>query len=154
MKQRWNGLNLTTKMLTVTLCCIVGTMVGLALWLSSQLRGDMLDLVRGRSIVIQRQIEVTRAYIASQYVGKIKNAGDGKIKIAQEHSAPDTVPVPATATREMAEILAKEGIFNARVIRQTPLNQANMPTPGFEERAIKALASEKRSPQRSSRSTV
>jgi methyl-accepting chemotaxis protein len=141
MKQRWNGLNLTTKMLTVMLFCIVGTMVGLASWLSSQMRGDTFDLVRGRSIVIQRQIEVTRAYISSEYVGKIKHSGEGKIKIGQEHSAPDVVPFPATATREMAEILAKEGIFNARVISQTPLNPANRPAPGFEERAIKVLAS-------------
>jgi len=141
MTQRWNSLNLTAKMLTVTLLCIVGTMAGLTWWLSSQMRGDTFDLVRGRSIVIQRQIEVTRAYISSEYVAKIKHSGEGKIKMGQEHSALDVVPFPATATREMAEILAKEGIFNARVISQTPLNQANLPTPGFEERAIKALAS-------------
>ncbi|GKS59218.1 hypothetical protein YTPLAS18_27450 [Nitrospira sp.] len=140
MSKAWANFNLTTKILSVTILTILGVMGALALWLSGQMRNDMMELVRVRSIVIQRQIEVARAYIASQFVAKIKNAGEGKIKIAQEHSAPDTVPLPATATREMAETLAKEGIFNARVISEAPLNPANKPEPGFEEEAIKALA--------------
>ena len=140
MKERWNRLNLATKFLTLSSLTILAVMVGLVWWLSNQMRSDMLELLRNRGLVIQRQIEVTRAYIAGQYVAKIKNAGEGKIKIAQEHTAPDTVPFPATATREMAETLSQEGIFNARVISETPLNPANKPNGAFEERAIKALA--------------
>ena len=140
MKARWQALNLTGKFLLLTTVTIVAVMGGLVVWLSSQMRSDMVELVRNRSIVIQRQIEVSRAYIAGQYVAKIKNAGEGKIKIAQEHSAPDTVPFPATATREMAETLAGEGMFTARVISATPLNPANKPNGSWEEQAIKSLA--------------
>ncbi len=140
MRQHWSSLNLTTKMLSITVVTILAAMAGLGGWLSSQMRADVLNLVRSRSIVIQRQIEVSRAYIAGEYVAKIKAAAEGKVKIAQDHSAPDTVPFPATATREMAETLSREGIYNARVISETPLNPANKPSPGFEETAIKALA--------------
>jgi methyl-accepting chemotaxis protein len=140
MKRLWASLSLASKLLLVASVTILATMGGLVWWLNGQMRADMLDLVRNRSIVIQRQIEVSRAYLANEYVAKIKTAGEGKIKVAQDHRAPDTVPLPATATREMAESLAKEGIFNARVISDTPINPANRPAPGFEEQAIKALA--------------
>jgi len=140
MKERWNRLNLAIKFLTLTSLTILAVMAGLVWWLSAQMRADMVALLHNRSIVIQRQIEVTRAYIASQYVAKIKNASEGKVKIAQEHTAPDTVPFPATATREMAETLSQEGMFNARVISDMPLNPANKPNGAFEERGIKALA--------------
>lgn len=63
------------------------------------------------------------------------------IKVAQEHSAPDTVPLPATATREISEQLRKDGLYSARVISRTPLNPANRPESGFEEEAIRALES-------------
>ncbi len=141
MQQRWNSLNLTTKMLTVTCLTIFTAMAGLVWWLSSQMETDALTLLQGRSQIIQRQIEVTRAYLAKHYVAKIKTAGEGKIKVAQEHSAPDTVPLPATATREMAEELSQEGLFSARVISRTPLNPTNKPQDSFEEEAIRALES-------------
>ncbi|MEC4889546.1 MAG: methyl-accepting chemotaxis protein [Nitrospira sp.] len=140
MKERWNNLNLTTKMLMVTSLTILATMLGLVVWLSGQMRADLISLLQVRSTVIQRQIEVTRAYIAKQYVGKVKASSGGTIKIAQDHSAPDTIPFPATATREMAEELSNEGIFNARVISSKPLNPMNKPNDAFEEEAIKALA--------------
>ncbi len=140
MNRCWNCLSLAAKFLTLTSVTIAIVMAGLVWWLSNQMRSDMVELVKNRTVVIQRQIEVTRAYIAGQYVAKIKNAGEGKLKIAQEHTAPDTVPFPATATREMAETLSQEGIFNARVISETPLNPANKPKGPFEEQAIKALA--------------
>lgn len=117
----------------VTVGCIMG--IG-AYWLAGQMRADLIKRVSERADVIQRQIEVTREYITSNYVVKAKAAG---MKAAMDHSAPDTIPLPATATREMAEKLSKEGVYTARLISRTPLNPANSPKDNFEEDVFKAL---------------
>ena len=140
MTPYWSRLNLASKVLTLTIPVILVGMGGLTYWLAEGMRGDLENRLRDRSIVIQKQIEVTRGYLASQYVAKIKSAGQGIIKIGQDHSAPDTVPLPATATREMSEQLSQLGIYTARVISQTPLNPANSPQGAFEEEALRALA--------------
>ena len=87
---------------------------------------------------VEKQIQVTRAYVAKQFVVKAKAAG---MKVGIEHSGPDTIPFPATFTRETAETLAQEGVYNARVISATPLNPANAPQDQFEQEAVAALGS-------------
>ena len=56
-----------------------------------------------------------------------------------QHDAPDTIPFPATFTRETSETLAKDGVYNARVISAAPLNVANGPQDAFEQQALEAL---------------
>jgi methyl-accepting chemotaxis protein/hemoglobin-like flavoprotein len=130
---------LASKVLALTIPVILVGMGGLTSWLADEMRSDLQARLRDRSIVIQKQIEVTREYLASQYVAKIKSAGQGIIKIGQDHSAPDTVPLPATATREMSEQMSRLGLYTARVISRTPLNPVNSPLGAFEEDAIRAL---------------
>lgn len=117
----------------ITIGCIMG--IG-AYWLASQMQGDLLKRLTERAGVIQKQIEVMREYITVNYVVKAKANG---MKAAMDHSAPDTIPLPATATREISEGLSKQGIYTARLISRTPLNPANSPKDHFEEDAIKAL---------------
>jgi methyl-accepting chemotaxis protein len=130
---------LASKVLALTIPVILVGMGGLTYWLADGMRGDLQNRLRDRVIVIQKQIEVTRAYLASEYVAKIKGAGQGVMKVGQEHSAPDTVPLPATATREMSEQLSQLGFYTARVISRTPLNSANRAQDPFEEEALRAL---------------
>ena len=139
MKSWWESRSLTTKILIGTVSTVLIVLSSLAYWIGDQMRSSVRERLQERSLVIQKQIEVTRAYLTTQYIAKIKNAGEGTIKIAQDHAAPDTVPLPATATREMSEDLSKEGFYSARVISRTPLNAANRPQGSFEEEAIKAL---------------
>jgi methyl-accepting chemotaxis protein len=103
----------------------------------------LLAMLESRGKVIQAQTEVTRAYIAKNYVGKIKN-GPGKdvMTVAQDHAGnPAAVPLPATATREISEELSKGGLFSARLISMTPLNPANTAREPFETEAMKAIMS-------------
>jgi methyl-accepting chemotaxis protein len=100
--------------------------------------GTMLE-TRGK--IVQLQTEITRGYIAKNYVAKIKNSSVGKeISIIQAHADnPQAIPLPATATREISEELAKSGIFAARLISGAPLNPANAAKDAFETEAIKAI---------------
>ena len=139
MNSLWSKLNLASKTLAITIPVILIGMSGLTYWLADGMRGDLQKRLQERSIIIQKQIEVTRGYLASQYVAKIKSAGQGVMKVGQEHSAPDTVPLPATATREMSEQLSQLGFYSARVISRTPLNPANSAQDQFEEEALRVL---------------
>jgi methyl-accepting chemotaxis protein/hemoglobin-like flavoprotein len=130
---------LAAKIQAFTIPFLLAGMGGLAYWLADGMRSDLQARLRDRGIVIQKQIEVMRGYLASQYVAKIKSAGQGTMKVGQDHSAPDTVPLPATATREMSEQMSQLGLYTARVISRTPLNPANSPQGAFEEEAIRAL---------------
>ncbi len=133
---RIKTMRLGPKVMGVTVITI-GIILGIgAYWLASQMRGDLLKRVAERAEVIQKQIEVMREYITINYVVKAKAAG---MKAAMDHSAPDTIPLPATATREIAEELSKKGVYTARMISRTPLNPANGPKDHFEEDAIKTL---------------
>ena len=135
----WSKLNLSMKILALTIPLVVVGMGALTYWLADGMRGDLRNRLQERSTIIQKQIEVTRGYLASQYVAKIKGAGQGVMKVAQEHSAPDTVPLPATATREISEELNQLGFYTARVISKEPLNPANSPQGAFEEEGLRAL---------------
>ncbi|WP_447972144.1 methyl-accepting chemotaxis protein [Nitrospira sp. Kam-Ns4a] len=98
-------------------------------------------MLETRAKVIQAQIEATRAYITKHYVAKIKGSKVGpEIQVTKEHAGnPDAIPLPATATREIAEELSQKGIFNARLISATPLNPGNSPKEPFEAEALKAI---------------
>ncbi len=135
---RWNELGIGPKVILATIVVFAVLMVTGAYFLGEQLRGDLNRVMSNQAGIIEQQIQVTRAYVAKQFVVKAKGAG---MKVSMEHDAPDTIPFPATFTRETSETLAKEGVYNARVISSTPLNPANRPQDSFEEQALKALAS-------------
>jgi methyl-accepting chemotaxis protein len=98
-------------------------------------------LLEQRGKLLETQIQITRAYIAQNYVGKIKKSKVGSdVVVAKDHLGnPDAIPFPATATREMGEEANKSGLFTARLISQTPLNPNNSPKDLFETEALKAI---------------
>jgi len=111
-------------------------------FLYQQEQANMLRQLEARGQVIQAQVEVTRSYIAKNYVAKIKNSTAGEsINVSRNHAGnPEAIPFPATATREIGEELGKKGIFQSRLISSSPLNPANRPNDAFEEAAITAIA--------------
>ncbi len=137
MPGKWNELGIGPKVIFFTIVVFAVLMVGGAYFLGQQLRGDLNRVMSDQAGIIEQQIQVTRAYVAKQFVVKAKGAG---MKVSMEHDAPDAIPFPATFTRETSETLAKEGVYNARVISATPLNPANHPQDSFEEQALAALA--------------
>ncbi|MEO5954592.1 MAG: methyl-accepting chemotaxis protein, partial [Nitrospiraceae bacterium] len=139
MNSLWVKLRLAAKTISLTIPVILIGMGLLTYWLADGMRVDLQNRLQERGTIIQKTIEVTRAYLASQYVAKIKGAGQGVMKVGQEHSAPDTVPLPATATREISEELSQLGFYRARVISKTPLNPANSAQDAFEEEGLRAL---------------
>ncbi len=136
--------NLTIGPKFLILCVAVAvavTSVGMVL-VYRQEQAKLLFMLEGRAKVIQAQLEVTRAYITRTYVSRIKQSSKSDLTFSKDHADnPKAVPFPATAMREIGETLAKDGIFNARLISQTPLNPANAPKGTFEEEAIKAIMS-------------
>ena len=134
---KWNELGIGPKVVVSTLLVFVGLLGAGAYFLGQQLQADLNRVLATQASIIEKQIQVTRAYVAKQYVVKAKGAG---MKVSMEHDALDTIPFPATFTRETSETLAKEGVYNARVISATPLNAANGPQDSFEEQALQALA--------------
>jgi len=117
------------------------SMVGLY-FLYSQEQANMFRQLEERGKVIQAQVEVTRSYIAKNYVGKIKNSAAGSsVVVARNHAAnPDAIPFPATATREIGEALGKRQIFQSRLVSENPLNPANKAKDSFETQALAAIA--------------
>src|SRR5678815_2703116 len=103
----------------------------------------MLYMLEGRGKIVESQTQVTRAYIAKNYVSKIKGMkGAEGVQVSKDHlENPQAIPLPATATREMSEELSKTGLFNARLISSQPLNPANASKDRFEEEALKAIMS-------------
>ena len=137
---KWNELGIGAKVVVSTLIVFAGQLVAGAYFLGQQLQADLNRVLGTQASIIEKQIQVTRAYVAKQFVIKGKGAG---MKVSMEHDAPDTIPFPATFTRETSEILAKEGVYNARVISATPLNVANGPQDTFEQQALEALTTGK-----------
>ncbi len=132
----WNELSIGTKVVGTTLVVFSGLLVAGGYFLGQQLKDDLNRVLANQASIVEKQIRVTRAYVAKQFVVKAKAAG---MKTGIEHSSSDTIPFPATFTRETSETLAKEGVYNARVISQTPLNVANGPQDSFETEALQAL---------------
>jgi len=90
---------------------------------------------------IQSQIEVTRAYIAKNYVGKMKKAPFGsQLHVARDHSRdPVAIPFPATATQEIGRELAERGVYQSRLVSDHPMNPANAPQDDFETYAMELI---------------
>ena len=85
----WRNLAIGTKVMGVTVLT-VGMLLGAgAYFLGQKMQEDLVELLTGRAQVIQKQVEVTRAYISSQYVAKVKENG---FQITTDHSTPNSVP--------------------------------------------------------------
>ena len=117
--------------------------MAVGLWVTyQQTQSQLLGMLEGRSKIVQAQVETTRAYLAKNYVAKIKGTPKSEMVVVKDHADnPKAVPLPATAMREIGEILSKEGLLAVRVVSATPLNPSNMPKDGFEEAAIRAIMS-------------
>lgn len=116
------------------------TLIGL--FMIQEQENDKLDtMLEGRGRIVESYAQITRAYIAQNYVSKVKKSkGGSDIVVAKEHIGnPDAIPFPATAMRELGEEANKSGLFNTRLISQNPLNQANSPKDAFENEAMKAI---------------
>lgn len=101
----------------------------------------MRSLLEEEAKIIQAQIEVTRAYIAKNYVGKIKQSSLGsQLHVSREHEEdPDAIPFPATATQEIGKKLGGAGIYQARLVSAQPMNPGNAPIDAFEKKAIELI---------------
>lgn len=120
----------------------VGLVVmGIGLWVTyQQTQSQLLGMLEGRGRIVQAQVETTRAYITKNYVAKVKGAPKSEMVVIKDHADnPKAVPLPATAMREIGEILSKDGLLAVRMVSSTPLNPNNMPKDVFEEGAMKAI---------------
>ncbi|HSF09306.1 MAG TPA: methyl-accepting chemotaxis protein [Nitrospirales bacterium] len=138
MVKRWKALGIGPKVVTTIMVVFAGLLAGGAYMIGQQLQADLERVLADQALIVQKQIEVTRAYVTKNFVVKAKAAG---MKTGIDHSQPDTIPFPATFTRETSEQLSHDGVYNARVISQTPLNAMNGPQDSFETDALVALAS-------------
>ena len=116
---------------------LVGGLWGIYLQEEGRLRASLEE----EGAIIQSQIEVTRAYIAKNYVGKMKKSSFGsKLHVARDHGRdPDAVPFPATATQEIGQELAERGVYQARLVSDHPMNPANAPKDAFEAKAMELI---------------
>ncbi len=95
-------------------------------------------LLEDQGKLMQAQIEVTRAYIAKNYVGKIKKSSMGSyLHVSRDYAKdPDAIPFPATATQEIGQELGKLKVYQARLVSDQPMNPANAPQDDFERKAM------------------
>ncbi len=112
------------------------------LWVMYQQEEARLrTLLEEEGTIIQYQIEVTRAYIAKNYVGKLKQSSMGPhLHVSRDHEQdPDAIPFPATATQEIGKELGRLGVYQARLVSDQPMNPANAPRDIFEKKAIELI---------------
>ncbi len=112
------------------------------LWgIYQQEEGRLRMLLEEEGKIIQAQIEVTRAYIAKNYVGKIKKSSMGSaLHVSRNHELDsEAIPFPATATQEIGQELAGQGVYQARLVSDQPMNSANAPKDAFEKKAIELI---------------
>jgi methyl-accepting chemotaxis protein len=129
---------------TLTICATAVVMMLVGLLVIYQQEEDKMDMMlTNRAKVLSQQILIGRAYLAQNYVGKIKKSKAGAdIQVLKDHTnTPDAIPVPATAVREMGEEANKTGLYNARLISQNPINPMNQPKDTFENEAMRAIMS-------------
>jgi len=128
--------------LVLSLGCITMVMIFISfLFLYNQEESRLYALLEERGKMVQTQMEVTRAYIAKNYVGKVKKSSIGsEILVVREHGVnPQGIPFPATATQEIGKALSEKGIFQSRLISEHPMNPANVPIDEFERKALKVI---------------
>ncbi len=129
---------------TLTICVTAAVMMLVGLVVIYQQEEDKMDMMlTNRAKVLSQQILIGRAYLAQNYVGKIKKSKAGAdIQVLKDHTnSPDAIPVPATAVREMGEEANKTGLYNARLVSQNPVNPVNQPKDMFENEAMRAIMS-------------
>ena len=121
----------------------LSVMAGGYVILNQQSDANLDEMLTQRLKQIEAVVQTSRAYIATNYVAKIKKSrAANEIITAKDHANnPDAIPFPATAAREIGEELMKTGTMNFRYVSQNPLNPANLPKDGFETDALKAIAS-------------
>jgi methyl-accepting chemotaxis protein len=114
-------------------------LMALGLWATYQVEERRLRTwLEEEGHIIQAQIEVTRAYIAKNYVGKLAKSSIGsEVHIAREYEAdPNAIPFPATATQEIGLELGNQGVFQSKLVSDHPMNPANGLRDEFEQRAM------------------
>ncbi|MDH5427622.1 MAG: methyl-accepting chemotaxis protein [Nitrospirota bacterium] len=126
----------------VALGLLAIVLVVCGLWgVYQQEEGRLRMLLEEEGKIIQAQVEVTRAYIAKNYVGKIKKSSMGaQLHVTREHGTdPDAIPFPATATQEIGQELGGRGVYQARLVSNQPMNPANAPRTAFETHAMELI---------------
>jgi methyl-accepting chemotaxis protein len=134
-------LRIGTKFVLFLGLLAAGVMV-CGIWMLYQHEEERLQtLLEKESKIIQAQIEVTRAYIAKNYVGKLKQSTFGPhLHVSRDYEQdPDTIPFPATATQEIGQKLNGLGMYEARLVSDRPMNPANAPVDAFEQEAIERI---------------
>ena len=103
--------------------------------------GRLQMILEEQGKLIQAQIEVTRAYIAKNYVGKFKQSSLGSnLHVSRDHEQdPDAIPFPATAIQEIGQELGVVGVYQARFVSDQPMNPANAPKDSFEQKALERI---------------
>ncbi len=137
------NMNIGTRFI-VSVCAVAVVVTGMGLWVISVQENDKITMMlTKRSEVIEQMVQITRAYIAKNYVGKLKKSkAAAEITVSKDHlENPDAIPFPATATREMGEEATKLGAFSNRLYSQNPLNPQNVAKDSFETDALKAIMS-------------
>ncbi|WP_342346902.1 methyl-accepting chemotaxis protein [uncultured Nitrospira sp.] len=135
------GLRIGHKLILILGTLAVGMFVcGLAV-IYQQEFGRLQMQLEEEGRIIQAQINVTRAYIAKNYVGKIKQSSMGPyLHVTRDHEQdPDAVPFPATAIQEIGEELGLLGGYQARFVSDQPMNPANAPKDTFEQKALELM---------------
>jgi methyl-accepting chemotaxis protein len=143
MNALFKNMNIGPKFaIAISLVAMV-VMAGGYFILNKQADANLDELLTQRLKQIEAVVQTSRAYIATNYVAKIKKSKVGsEIITAKDHANnPEAIPFPATAAREIGEELMKNGTMNFRYISQSPINSNNLPKDGFETEALKALAS-------------
>ncbi len=103
--------------------------------------GRLQMILEEQGKIIQAQFEVTRAYIAKNYVGKLKQSSMGSnLHVSRDHEQdPDAIPFPATAIQEIGQELGVVGVYQARLVSDQPMNPANAPKDTFEQKALERI---------------
>ncbi|MGH7258276.1 MAG: methyl-accepting chemotaxis protein [Nitrospiraceae bacterium] len=129
---------------TLTICATAVVIMLVGLFVIYQQEESKMDMMlTNRAKVLSQQILISRAYIAQNYVAKIKKSKAGAdVQVSKDHmNSPDAIPIPATAVREMGEEATKSGLYGARLVSQNPINPVNTPKDMFENEAMKAIMS-------------
>ncbi len=136
-----NNLKIGPKLI-VSLAVLATVLLVCGLWGIYQQEENRLRMfLEEEAKVIQSQIEVTRAYIAKNYVGKMKKSPFGsELHVAREYGRdPVAIPFPATATQEIGRELAERGVYQARLVSDHPMNPTNAPKDAFEAHAMELI---------------
>lgn len=109
--------------------------------------GRLQKMLEEQGRIIQAQLEVTRAYIATNYVGKFKQSSmDSNLPVARDDEPDqDGIPLHGTAIQEVGKKLGVVGVYQVRLVSEHPKNQANAPKDLFEQKALDLIKNGKRS---------